>query len=270
MAELDKLEYPKPLRDFTYDLFNGYLAVHPWAADHTIRPKSVARELYERAMTFTDYVQHYGLARSEGLVLRYLSDAYKGLVQNVPEDAKTDEVFDLTEWLGETVRQVDSSLLDEWEQLRHPEDLAAEAAGVAVPVIGVGAGPLAEPGRVTSNVRAFRVMVRNELFRWVELLARGADEALVEREGSGDWTAGSLAAAVTPYWDEHESIGIGAAARGPALLTVEEGPEAWTVTQVLDDPAGDHDWVVRARVRLDASDEEGRAVADLVAIERLT
>jgi Domain of unknown function (DUF3516) len=75
---------------------------------------------------------------------------------------------------------------------------------------------------------------------------------------------------VTPYWDEHESIGIGAAARGPALLTVEEGPEAWTVTQVLDDPAGDHDWVVRARVRLDASDEEGRAVADLVAIERLT
>jgi hypothetical protein len=246
--------------------------VHPWAADHTIRPKSVARELYERAMTFTDYVQHYGLARSEGLVLRYLSDAYKGLVQNVPEDAKTDEVFDLTEWLGETVRQVDSSLLDEWEQLRHPDDLAAEAAGTAVPV-GVGAtgsGPLAEPGRVTANVRAFRVMVRNELFRWVELLARGDRQALVEREGSGDWTADRLAEAMAPYWAEHDAIGIGPTARGPALLTVTEGPEAWSATQVLDDPAGDHDWVLRTSVRLDASDEEGRAVADLVAVERIT
>ncbi len=272
MAELDKLEHPKPLRDFTYELFNAYLAVHPWAADYTIRPKAVARELYERAMTFTDYVQHYGLARSEGLVLRYLSDAYKGLVQNVPEDAKTDEVFDLTEWLGELVRQVDSSLLDEWEQLRHPDDLEAEAAGIAVPLRGVGAtgsGPLAEPGRVSANERAFRVMVRNELFRWVELLARGDLEALVEREGSGDWTPDRLAEAVAPYWDEHDAVGIGPAARGPALLTVAEGPEAWTATQVLDDPAGDHDWVLRTRVRLDASDEEGRAVVDLLAVERL-
>ena len=161
------------------------------------------------------------------------------------------------------------SLLDEWEQLRHPDDLEAEAAGTAVAVVGVGAGPLAEPGRVTTNVRAFRVMVRNELFRWVELLARGDLEALVEREGSGAWTPDRLAEATGPYWEEHDAVGIGPEARGPALLTVEEGPEAWTVTQVLDDPAGDHDWVLRTRVRLDASDEEGRAVADLVAVERL-
>jgi superfamily II RNA helicase len=270
MAELDKLEHPKPLRDFTYDLFNAYLTVHPWAADHTIRPKSVARELYERAMTFTDYVQHYGLARSEGLVLRYLSDAYKGLVQNVPEDAKTDDVFDLTEWLGETVRQVDSSLLDEWEQLRHPDDLEAEAAGTAVAVVGVGAGPLAEPGRVTSNVRAFRVMVRNELFRWVELLARGAYDELAEREGSGEWTGERLAAAMAPYWAEHDAVGIGPQARSAALLTVTESPDAWGATQVLDDPAGDHDWVLRVSVPLERSDEEGRAVAGLVAVDRLT
>ena len=97
--------------------------------DHNIRPKSVARDLFERAMTFAEYVGHYGLARSEGLLLRYLTDAYKGLVQNVPEDAKTDELLDLTEWLGELVRQVDSSLLDEWERLRHPDDDAGAAAG---------------------------------------------------------------------------------------------------------------------------------------------
>ena len=286
MAELDKLEHPKPLRDLTYDAFNAYLTRHPWAADHTIRPKSVARELYERAMTFTDYVGHYGLARSEGLLLRYLSDAYKGLVQNVPEDAKTDDVFDLTEWLGEVVRQVDSSLLDEWEALRHPDDVAAVAAGAAVPVSGRGApvGEAArtvatgspgghaagdEPGRVTANARAFRVMVRNELFRWVELLARRAHADLAEREGSGDWTADRIAAAMAPYWDEHDAVGIDAAARSGELLTIDEGPPAWTAAQVLDDPAGHHDWALRARVAPEASDEEGRAVLVLEAVERL-
>ena len=114
---LDKLEYPKPLRDWTYDLFDAYRIVHPWAADFNIQPKSVARDLYERAMTFSEYVAHYGLTRSEGLVLRYLSDVYKGLIRNVPEDLKTEELLDVTEWLGELVRQVDSSLIDEWERL---------------------------------------------------------------------------------------------------------------------------------------------------------
>jgi superfamily II RNA helicase len=191
IEELDKLEHPKPLRDFTYELFNQYATEHPWVADHNIRPKSVARELYERAMTFTDYVQHYGLARSEGLLLRYLSDAYKGLVQNVAEDAKTDEVYDLTEWLGETVRQVDSSLLDEWDQLRHPETAAAaedEKTSTATAIAEGGPGRegvlTEEPERVTANERAFRVMVRNELFRWVELLARESYGELAERDGS--------------------------------------------------------------------------------------
>ncbi|CAN5577609.1 DEAD/DEAH box helicase [soil metagenome] len=118
MAILDTLEHPKPLRELTYGLFDAYRLVHPWVEDHNINPKSVARDLHERAMGFADYVQHYGLARSEGLVLRYLTDAYKGLVQNVPEDAKTTEVYELTDWLGDLVREVDSSLLDEWDQLR--------------------------------------------------------------------------------------------------------------------------------------------------------
>jgi superfamily II RNA helicase len=270
MAELDTLEHPKPLRDFTYEAFNRYLVQHPWAADHTIRPKSVARELYERAMTFTDYVQHYGLARSEGLLLRYLSDAYKGLVQTVPEDAKTDAVFDVTEWLGETVRQVDSSLLDEWDQLRNPSEVAAVASGVEPPAAerAASGAAAAEPAGVTANARAFRVMVRNELFRWVEVLARRAYAELAAREGSGSWTPERLAAAMAPYWDEHDAIGIDDGARSGALVRMDDG--SGSVTQVLDDPAGDHDWVVRARVRPDASDEEGRAVVDLLAVERLT
>ena len=271
MAELDKLEHPKPLREFTYDLFNAYATRHPWVVDHTIRPKSVARDLFERAMTFTDYVAFYGLARSEGLVLRYLTDAYKGLVQNVPEDAKTDELLDLTEWLGEMVRQVDSSLLDEWEQLRHPEpeaegDPYAEL-GVAVAVEPELVDPAVHaPAGVTANTRAFRLMVRNELFRWVELLSRRAYADLAERLPTRAWTAEALAEAMAGYWAEHDAVGIGADARSAALLQLTEGAGEWQARQALDDPAGNRDWALAAVVDLAASDEEGRAVLDLADI----
>ena len=263
MAELDKLEHPKPLRDFTYDLFDAVPAEHPWVGDHTIRPKSVARDLYERAMTFADYVGHYGLARSEGLLLRYLTDAYKGLVQNVPEDAKTDELLDLTEWLGELVRQVDSSLLDEWEALRHPD--VDDAAGRRP------RPPLADDGaaarRVTANHRAFRVMVRNELFRWVELLARRAYADLADRLPGTAWTAEALAAAMAPYWERaRRGRHRGDGARGRPVPGRRGGRTEWTVRQALDDPAGDHDWAIAARVDLEASDEEGRAVVVLDGI----
>ena len=261
MEELDKLEHPKPLRDLTYDLFNAYSVHHPWVADHTIRPKSVARDLYERAMTFTDYVGHYGLARSEGLVLRYLTDAYKGLVQNVPEEAKTDEVFDLTEWLGELVRQVDSSLLDEWEELRHPEEMDPEHEVPPTRRLDEG------PSGVTRNERAFTVMVRNEMFRWVELLSRRRYAELVERDASGDATLESIAEAMAPYWEVHDSIGIGPDARSSALVQVRTGPDTWQVRQALDDPEGHRDWAIHASVDLAASDEEGHAVVSFVGVD---
>jgi superfamily II RNA helicase len=259
MAELDQLEHPKPLREFTYERFDTYRAQHPWVADHNIRPKSVARDLHERAMTFHDFVRHYGLARSEGLVLRYLADTYKALVQTVPEDAKTDELLDLTAWLGETVRQVDSSLIDEWEALVHPDEHEVAAPAVAAGAHGHHGDP---PTAVTANERAFRVMVRNEAFRWVELLARRAHEELAERL-DGDWTAEELAGAMAPYWAEHDEIGIGPSARSAARFR----PTAdGRVRQVLDDPAGHHDWALLARIDREASDEQGRAVLRLEAI----
>jgi superfamily II RNA helicase len=244
MAILETLEHPKPLREFTYDLFDVYRTQHPWVEDHNIRPKSVARDMYERFMTFADYVNHYGLARSEGLVLRYLTDAYKGMVQTVPEDAKDDDVYDLTEWLRETVRQTDSSLLDEWERLR---DGVQEVVVVAEAATDLPA----EPPKLTANERAFRLMVRNECFRHVELLARRAheDAALLER-----------------YWEVHDRIGIGGDARATALFQVEEGSDAWRVRQVLDDPAGDHDWAALFEVDLEASDEAGAAVVRLTDV----
>ncbi|MGH9078228.1 MAG: DEAD/DEAH box helicase [Acidimicrobiales bacterium] len=265
MEALDRLEHPKPLADFLYDLFDRYRVVHPWAADHNVAPKSVVRDLFERAMGFAEYVAHYGLSRSEGLVLRYLSGAYKSLSRAVPEDAKTEELVDLTEWLGELVRQVDSSLLDEWERLRNPE----AAGGGAMEGSAVGPDVLAErPPGVSTNRRAFRVMVRNAAFRRVELLARHAWAALGELDGDCGWDALRWEAAGAKYFVEHGSVGTGAPSRGRDLFQLQEAGSLWRLRQVLDDPAGDRDWAVMAEVDLAASDEAGAAVLRPVAVDR--
>ncbi len=204
-------------------------------------------------MTFTEYVGFYGLARSEGLVLRYLADAYQALRRTVPEDAKTDALRDLQEWLGELVRQVDSSLLDEWEKLRNP------AAKDAAPVDQ-------RPAPVTANARAFRILVRNALFRRVELAARRRWDELGALDTDAGWDAESWRQAVEPYFDEHGEIGTGADARGPQLLIIDHQPERWVVRQILDDPAGHHDWAITAEVDLPASDESGTAVLRVTTV----
>jgi superfamily II RNA helicase len=253
---LDKLEYPKPLRDWTYDLFDAYRVVHPWAADYNIQPKSVARDLYERAMTFSEYVAHYGLTRSEGLLLRYLSDVYKGLIRNVPEDLKTEELLDVTEWLGELVRQVDSSLIDEWEHLA----AAAASASLEQAVAEVGmelSDETAAPPPVTANARAFNVMVRNAAFRRVELFARRDVAGLAEAETAAGLDATSWSEAVERYFSVHSGLGTGPEARGAALFDLTEQPGRWLVRQVLDDPEGWRDAAIVAEVDLAASDEAG-------------
>ena len=261
MERLQDITYPKPLEELLSHAYDVYRRAHPWIGDHPLRPKSVARDLYERAMTFTDYVGHYELARGEGLVLRYLAGAYKALEQTVPEDVKTEELKDLIAWLGELVRQVDSSLLDEWEQLAHPAGAGSQ---------GGASGALEErTAPVTGNSRAFRVLVRNEMFRRVELAAleRYADLGSLDR--ASGWGADRWAEAMDAYWEEHEDIGTGPDARGPKLLLIEEEHELWRVRQVFDDPAGDHDWGISAEVDLRSSDDEGRAVVRVTAVDRL-
>jgi len=256
MNLLDSVTYPRPLADLLEAAYNIYRQGHPWVADYQVAPKSVARDMYERAMTFVEYVGFYGLARSEGLVLRYLADAYKALRQTVPEEAKTEELADLIEWLGELVRQVDSSLLDEWERIRNP---AQEAAA-----------PIDErPPAVTGNLRAFRVLVRNALFRRVELAALRRYDELGDLDAAAGWDAEAWADALEPYFDEYDEIGTGADARGPALLMIEQQAGHWTVRQILDDPAGDHDWGISAQIDLAASDEEGEAVVWVTDVGQL-
>ncbi|WP_375426429.1 DEAD/DEAH box helicase [uncultured Friedmanniella sp.] len=259
MVLLEDITYPRPLAELLGVAYESYGQTHPWVLDSTPSPKSVARDLAERAMTFTEYVSFYGLARAEGIVLRYLADAYRALRQTVPEEARTEAVTDLISWLGELVRQVDSSLLEEWEQLRNP---GAEVS----PVAPGGLEDRTPP--VTANRRAFRVLVRNALFRRVELAARRRWWDLGELDGEF-LSADEWAVTFEPYFAEHGAIQTGAGARGPALLLVTEEPGRWLVRQILDDPASDHDWGISAEVDLAASDAEGTAVVRITEVGQL-
>jgi superfamily II RNA helicase len=263
MKVLDELTWPKPLGDELYEAFDVYRAKHPWATDYNVKPKSVVRDMWERAMGFADYVALYGLARSEGLVLRYLTDSYRGLVQSIPEDSKTDELLDITEWLGELVRQVDSSLLDEWEALAHPDQTLAALPSLAA---ATPAAATPTPPPVTANTRAFTVMVRNAAFRRVELLARRDFEALGALDAAAGWDAGRWEQAASEYFTEHESIGIGASARSSEMFAIEADGRRWKVTQAIDDPAGHGDWSLFLEVDLDRSDLTGEAEVTITGL----
>jgi hypothetical protein len=249
-----------------------------------LSPKSVVRDMYEWGRTFTEFVAYYGLARSEGLVLRYLSNTYRALRRTVPDEAKTDELDDIIEWLGETVRQTDSSLLDEWEALADPESVERASAAIAE-----NAGPPTPPPPrpITANVRTFTVMVRNAMFQRVRLAARdrygdladleAAAAALSDPPGRPAMGPDAWDAALGAYWEEYESMGTGADARSPDLLMIDrvgaaggDGPRTWTVRQIIDDPEGHHDFAIVATVDLDASDAAGEPVIRTVSFGSAT
>ena len=255
MALLEEITWPKPLADLLAQAFETFASSQPWVRDFELSPKSVVRDMFERAMSFGEFVSFYQLGRSEGLVLRYLSDAYRAIRQTVPAEARTDDLMDLIEWLGELVRQVDSSLVDEWESLAHPTD------DPDAPVV-----PPAPPS-VLTNRRAFTVLVRNEMFRRVQLAALQDDEALEALDAEVDWPE-----VLDRYYDDHDEILTGGAARSPSLCVIDESAARdgiWRVEQIIDDPAGDHDWRIRAEVDLEQSVEAGTAVVRVAEVIRL-
>jgi superfamily II RNA helicase len=255
IERLSQVEHPKPNRDWTYHDFDEFRARHPWVGSDNVRPKAIAREMFERAMTFGEYVQDYGLKRSEGVLLRYLSDVFKGLVQNVPDEHATDELDDVTAWLGAVVRQVDSSLLDEWERLLHPD---------AAATVAVRPGAVAER-TIVDDARGFRVMVRNRLWDWVQRLARRSSyaELLADASDRDRWSSvETVVAAMAPYWDEFDEISLDADAR--AMFAFDPG--TGRATQELCDGDGPTGWRLVATVDRGASAEEGRAVVRLDAV----
>ena len=257
MERLSQVEHPKPNREWIYGNFNEFRARHPWVGSDNVAPKSVVREMYERAMTFGEYVQDYGLKRSEGVVLRYLSDVYKGLLQNVPEDLRTPALDDLTVWLGAMIRQVDSSLIDEWERLLHPDE--SDPAAALRPTLPTG------ERTIVDDHRAFRVMVRNKVFDWVQRLSRrnGYDDLVADATDTDRWRSGEdVVEAMASYRDEFGDVLVDAASRSGELFHFDRS--TGHVTQILHDPEDSNEWRIVADVDLDASRSDDRVVLRLV------
>ncbi|MFI2706464.1 DEAD/DEAH box helicase [Nocardioides sp. CER28] len=270
MALLEEVTWPRPLVELLEGLYETYRQSHPWLPEDALDPKSIVREMYEQGMTFTDFVGRYQLARSEGLVLRYLTDAYKTFLHTVPEAHRTPALEDLVEWLGETVRQTDSSLLDEWEALADPAHARSDIAHHEPPP---------PPRPISQQTRAFAVMVRNAMWRRVELVARddvrglGAldrtDAARFEPPRDPVMEQGSWDAALEDYYTDHDDVLLDGDARGPSYLIVRDEGRTRHVRQTLADPAGDHDWVIEAEVDLDASDSLGELALTVTGMRRL-
>ncbi len=177
MAKLEEVEHPKPLREFLYETFNAFAAAHPWIEQENVRPKSIAREMFERYMSFSDYIRDYGLERSEGLLLRHLMQTWKVLAQTVPTAAKTEAVVEMEDYFRELIRGIDSSLLDEWERLRNPDFVAAETSD--------------KPARpatfdITRDADAFRRLVRTAVLGFLQDVAARDWEAAADRLSAAD------------------------------------------------------------------------------------
>ncbi len=259
MAELEKATYPKPNADFIYGTFNAYSRKHPWLGEDNIRPKSVVREMYESYASFSEYVKRYGLAGAEGVLLRYVSQAYKTLVQTVPATFYTEEVTDVVSYLRATLQRVDSSLVQEWEGM-----LAGNAAPSEDPQARAVAYDLAH------DPKALRARIRADLHLLVKALAeRDYEEAesLVRQNPDAPWTKERFEQALSPYYAEHERIVFDHAARlSDKTLIEEQATRFYRTDQLLVDPDGDATWYLRAEVDLRAGTPKDEPLLRLLEI----
>ena len=230
MAALEDVTWPRPLASLLGDAFAVYVRANPWIGDQEISPKSVVREMIENALTFTGIVGRYDVGRSEGIVLRYLTDAYRALRQIVPDELMTEELRAIISWLSALIRAVDSSLLDEWEAMSTGQALpASEGDGTQGTELAFGAD---EDGTVafSANRHAFRTAIRRALFERVEAMSRDDVGALARLDEAcrtpiaSPWGEEEWDGVLERYWAEHEWIGIDQRARATSLCALNEAP----------------------------------------------
>jgi len=273
MDELEKLEHPKPNREFIYSTFNAFADRHPWVGQENIRPKSIVREMFEQFRSFADYIKDYELQRAEGVLLRHLSSTYKVLVQTVPDSAKTDAVWEMQEYLRTLIRQIDSSLMEEWERMRDPNYVAPSAPEKEARPPGAE-----EAARdVTRDSKAFTAAIRARVFTFLRGLVNGDyEQALAtlssaDRPDGGAWTPEQLAERMSAYRAEHQFIRLDPEARNARHTYVipSEDKRSWKVEQVLLDPDEHNDWKAEFSVDLAASRLAGEPVLRLCALDRI-
>ena len=271
MEKLEKLEYPKPLREFVYMTFNAFADAHPWVGEENIRPKSIAREMFEGFRTFPDYVQEYDLERAEGLLLRHLNSVYKVLAQTVPDGIKTGMLLEMELYLRDMIRAVDSSLLEEWDRMRTGVEGSASAPAQPAPL---DAGPI----DVTANAKAFTAAIRARIFAFLKNWSIGQDEAALEVldakiDAAGvEWSVDVLKALRDAHRQEHGTLRLDPEARNLKHTSVdtESASGSWRVQQMLVDTQDLNDWLAEFEVDLHSSRAAGEPVLQLLRIGSLT
>ncbi len=265
IEELEKVELDPPLRQESYTTFNAFRALHPWVISHNVKPKCIAREMIEEVASFNEYVKEYGLERVEGLLLRYLSEVYKTMVQSVPEAMKNDAIDDVIAYIGGMVRQADSSLLDEWEKMRDPayvDALVRRDEDALLEATRAHEGPL----DVTRDEAAFTALVRNAAFAVVRALARGDLAFAKELCQNPDLDEAALSKALAAIAEHHGRVREDAEARSPKHLTIQKDEHVWSIEQGLVGDDGATGFVLRAKIDLEGSRLEGRAVLRVTSL----
>ncbi|MEE2643295.1 MAG: DUF3516 domain-containing protein [Myxococcota bacterium] len=273
MEILEKVTWPMPDKELIFESFDRFAENRPWALSHPVQPKSIARDMYMRCATFKEYVQLYQLKSGEGVLLRYLNQCYKALLQNVPEVCKDDQIHDIIAYLRATIRRADSSLLEAWTlQVRGAkaakrllQRLAREADAVSV-----------ERQDLADDPRAFRARIRAQLHQVVQALAaRDYEEALKHiQNGSSEeseehrWSEAALREALIPFYEEYQSIYFSHRARAHeyTLITPEE-PRRWSIRQVILDDQGDNMWYLLGEVDLRGIETPEGPLVSLIRIE---
>ena len=270
--ELEKLEYPKPNREFVYSTFNAFSDKHPWVGQENIRPKSIVREMFEQFRSFADYIKDYELQRAEGVLLRHISSVHKVLIQTVPDSVKNDAVWEMQEYLRTMIRQIDSSLIDEWERMRDPNYVSrAEQKEVRPP----GAEEAAQD--VTRDTKSFTAAIRTRIFNFLRgLVNEDYEQALsnlssTEKCENGAWTFEELKQRADAYYAEHKYIRLDPEARNVrhTYVVPSEDKRTWKVEQVLIDPDEHNDWKAEFRVDLEASRAAGEPIVRLCGINSI-
>lgn len=255
MDRLQEITYPKPLEDMLQAAFDEYRHDVPWANDYWLSPKSVVRDMVETASDFTGYIARYNIARSEGTLLRYLSDAYRALARTVPQEKRDEQLDDIISWLRVVVRSIDSSLVDEWENAGTDTDASEAATNLAAP----GAKQA-----VVEDRRGLTVLVRNAMFRRVQLMDLDKPDELGALDKDWGYGVHEWEDTLDDYYDEHEYVNIDAKARSGELFILDESKEnsehSWKVRQIIDDSDGDHDWAITGTVDLDTTQSSGEVV----------
>ena len=251
IERLQEVTYPKPLEDLLWPAFHTYCESVPWANDYRLSPKSVLRDMLETASDFKGYIARYGISRSEGTLLRYLSDAYRVLDRTLPPDKRNDELDQIVEWLGFVVRTTDSSLLDEW-------------AGLDSDDAGMDAAPPQDADVVVKDRKAVTLLVRNALFTRVRLFAAEKARELGELDEEWGWREPRWRQAMERFFDEHEEVLLDGDARSSRYLTIDEADErsehVWHVRQMFHDADEDDDFGIAGDVDLDATQDTGEVV----------